>query len=605
MTDHSQDNHESHPVGHEGASTKHRRQRFGLSEHWREQARKVASGELDDAAETSPTPDTGPSSSFPNASHDDEPPATLKSLFSDPDLQAALNAPWPSWPAAPDLSSESGAGGMGLFGARQAPKQSRHDRQVADVMSMLQGQFYLTTNESRSPLLTDKFTGETLPHFDPKILERLKGEYWRTSIGRQQDVSYGVIRSAISNFVYGAIPEAVLPVYGRAGVDLNSGRRALILGNQCLIFSPGLSSYEIRTGIPHVMPRESLPVCVPDNVGNVLPQSISTLFDVTSLPKDSDLLVIAWMVMAWRSDSAPVLLELLGEPTPELIDSQKMLKTVIDPASSLFEIEVPKSIKQVDIRAQCHYLMSFHRVDSLSKTQQKGLLSIMQGKAMEWRTKTKRSGVDLSVRCAVMLNSSESVVTYAPLSDATLSIELDDAGGGKSQNAVEDRSMAERTIIHGLLQIFGYVNQFWSHVENDRQCDRYGGLRDLCRIGVLVADALGRDTAEFWQQLDANQQSRRDYELEENPVAMAVKRLIDASEDGRIEATVKDWLVLLDGYRPEPDPSGSWPVTSRGLAAKFKQSRALLATFGVQLVPLEKRGPYGRWRASCDASRQK
>ena len=120
-----------------------------------------------------------------------------------------------------------------------------------------------------------------------------------------------------------------------------------------------------------------------------------------------------------------------------------------------------------------------------------------------------------------------------------------------------------------------------------------------------MADALGRDTAEFWQQLDANQQSRRDYELEENPVAMAVKRLIDASEDGRIEATVKDWLVLLDGYRPEPDPSGSWPVTSRGLAAKFKQSRALLATFGVQLVPLEKRGPYGRWRASCDASRQK
>ncbi|WP_160174903.1 hypothetical protein [Halomonas salina] len=471
-------------------------------------------------------------------------------------------------------------------------------------MSMLQGQFYITNNESRSPLLTDKFTGETLPHFDPKILERLKGEYWRTFIGRQQDVSYGVIKSAISNFVYGAIPEAVIPVYGRAGVDLNSGRRALILGNQCLIFSPGLSSYEIWNGIPHVMPRESLPVSVPGDIGNVLPQSISTLFDVTSLPRDSDLLVIAWMVMAWRSDSAPVLLELLGEVTPELIDSQKMLKTVIDPASSLFEVEVPKTIKQVDIRAQCHYLMSLHQVGSLTETQQKGLLSIMQGKAVEWRTKTKRSGVDLFIRCAIMLNSSESVVTYAPLSDATLSIEMDGAGGGNPQNAVKDRSMAERTIIHGLLQIFAHVNQFWGHVENDRQFDCYGGLRDLCRIGVLVADALGRDTAEFWQQLDANQQSRRDYELEESPVAMAVKRVIDASEDGRIEATVKDWLVLLDGYRPESDPSGSWPVTSRGLAAKFKQSRALLSTFGIQLVPLEKRGPYGRWRASCDASRQ-
>ncbi|TFH87455.1 hypothetical protein EQG41_05045 [Billgrantia azerbaijanica] len=604
MADHGQDNYESHPVGHEGGNTRQRGQRFGLSEHWREQARKVVSDELDDDAETSPTPDTGPSFSFPKASHDDEPPATVKSLFHRPDYRAALNASWPSWSAASELSNEPGAGGMGFFGARQIPKQSRHDRQVADVMSMLQGKFYLTYSESRSPLLIDKATGETLPYMDPVILERVKGAYWRASSGSQQDVSYGVIKSAISNFVDGTIPGEVIPVYGRAGVDLNNGRRALILGSHCLVFSPGLSSYEIQSWIPHVMPRESLPVSVPDSIGNVCPQSISTLFDVTSLPKDSDLLVIAWMVMAWRSDSAPVLLELLGEPTPELIDSQKMLKMVIDPASSLFETEVPKTIKQVDIRAQCHYLMSFHRVDSLSKTQQKGLLSIMQGKAVEWRTKTKRSGVDLFIRCVVMLNSSESVVTYSPLSDATLSIELDDAGVGNPQNAVKDRSMAERTIIHGLLQIFGHVNQFWGHVENDRQFDRYGGLRDLCRIGVLVADALGRDTAEFWKQLDANQQSRRDYELEENPVAMAVKRLIDASEDGRIEATVKDWLVLLDGYRPESDPSGSWPVTSRGLAAKFKQSRALLATFGIQLVPLEKRGPYGRWRASCDASRQ-
>ncbi len=74
------------------------------------------------------------------------------------------------------------------------------------------------------------------------------------------------------------------------------------------------------------------------------------MFDVTLLPKDSDLLIIAWMVMAWRSDSSPVLLELLGEANSELIDSQKMLKTIIDPASTLLESEFPNTIKQLDIR---------------------------------------------------------------------------------------------------------------------------------------------------------------------------------------------------------------------------------------------------------------
>ncbi|WP_280553491.1 hypothetical protein [Halomonas sp. 25-S5] len=611
MTDHRQKNGDAPFEDDEGSNARFRRGRDGLREHMREMAKQVLSDKPDDVSEDSPRADANlytPSSevTYHYCRPDPvDPPVAVKSLWRDFNLQNLSDIPSPGRTLGTDLTIYPETGGMAFPGPSQELKQTRRDRQVADVVSMLQGQFYLTQNESRNSLLTDKDTGETLPYTDQKILERVKVSYWRASAGRQQDISFGVIKSAISIFINSSYPTQNLPFYGRAGVDSYTGKRYLATGNNCLVFFPGLPTYQRWVDIPHVLPRESLPIIVPENIGNTHPLIVNTLFDITLLPTGSDLLVIAWMVMVWRSDSSSVMLELLGEPTPGLAETQQILKRVLDPASCLLEREVPKTLKQLDIRAQCHYLLSFHQVDKLSDTQQKGLLTLMQGKVVEWRTKDKRTGVDINVRCPVMLNSVESVATYAPLADSTLSIEICSGESGSTHGRPElAPNMAEATIFHGLLRVFGHVNQFWSHVENDRQFDRYGGLRDLCRIGVLVAGALGRETDEFWQQFRANQQSRRDYELEENPIAMAVKSVIDESDDGQIEATVKDWLALLDGYRPEPDPSGAWPATSRGLAAKFKQSRALLETFGIQLVPLEKRGPYGRWRASCDASRQ-
>tara|TARA_R110002012_G_scaffold165730_1_gene327969 strand:- start:2820 stop:4658 length:1839 start_codon:yes stop_codon:yes gene_type:complete len=476
---------------------------------------------------------------------------------------------------------------------------SRRDKQVDHVIGLLKAQFRLTLNETKSVLLADRYTGQLLPIMDDVVVERVKWMYWHSTAPRRQDVSNGVIKSALSIFGNSVIPDLVSPFYGRAGYDLSVGKRYLDIGHQCVSFSPGLPTYQPVTCIPHIKPRDSLPMNLPEGIGNIHPQGVAILFDITALPGESDLLVIAWMVLAWRPDNSQVMLELLGEPNVTLEQAQQLLKRVLDPATNNLEGQVPKTLKQLDDYAQRQYLLSFTRVDALSETQQKGLYSLMQGKPVVWKSKGKRSDVEIKVQCPVMLNSAESVVTYAPLAGATLSIELvNDEKPLSRGTAVTDPTLAEATISYGLLHVFGYVNRCWSIVESDRRFERYGGLQDLCRIGELVAVCLGREPNDFWQQFNANQQSRREYELEESPIALAMKRCLEEEPEGVIEAAVKDWLVRLEAYRPAHDHTGDWPATARGLAAKFKQSRSLLEAFGICLHRLDQRGPYGRWRAA-------
>ncbi|MHB0776558.1 hypothetical protein [Halomonas sp. WWR20] len=525
-------------------------------------------------------------------------PAASQTISNSPGLYAPPSDLTPPMP--PNLPSDNGPynGNIASSHPTQESGRPRRDKQVEYVIGLLNAQFRLTRNETKSVLLADRFTGQLLPLMDDVVVELVKGMCWRSTAPRRQDVSNGVIKSALSIFGDSAFSELVLPFYGRAGYDLREGKRYLDTGYQCVSFSPGLPTYQTVTGIPHIRPRDSLPMNFPEGIGNIHPQDVTVLFDITALPGESDVLVIAWMVLAWRPDSSQVMLELLGEPHVTLEKAQQLLKRVLDPATYNLESQVPKTLKQLDDYAQRQYLLSFTRVEALSGTQQKGLFSLMQGKPVAWRSKGKRSDVEIKVQCPVMLNSAESVVTYTPLADATLSVELvNDEEPLSRDTAVKDPALAEVTIIYGLLQVFGYVNRYWPHVESDRRFERYGGLQDLCRIGELVAVCLGREPNDFWQQFNANQQSRREYELEESPVALAVKRCLEKEPEGVIEAAVKDWLVRLEAYRPARDPTKSWPDTARGLAAKFKQSRSLLESFGICLYPLEQRGPYGRWRA--------
>ena len=199
-----------------------------------------------------------------------------------------------------------------------------------------------------------------------------------------------------------------------------------------------------------------------------------------------------------------------------------------------------------------------------------------------------------------MLNSLESVVTDSKLADATLSIEVNEED--LCHFSPEHKRLMQQGILAGLLMIFGYVNERWEGVAYDSRFDQYGGLADLCRVGELVAGILGRDKNAFWSQFNANQQGRREYELEESPIASAVVKALDAESSGVIDIPVMEWLAHLEEYRPEGLSSELWPTSSRGLGAKFKLIKPLLRDAGITLTSRGQRGRWRYWRAEKSAS---
>ena len=477
------------------------------------------------------------------------------------------------------------------------PAQDYRQRRVDRVSKLLQDRYRRITNEANSPLLVDVYTGDVLPDRLDAISSAVAADYRHHY---QAEVPNADIKRAFSHLSALVAPWEATVFFGRAGYDPHHRERYIDAGpGRCFVFTPGASYYQPLVGQPCIRPLQSRPLAIPAEMGNVNPRLIDPLFALTVLPQDSNLLVIAWMILCWMPDRKQVMLELLGTPSSSLEQSHTLIKNVVDPATVALHNELPNHVKQFNNLALKHYLLSFNQVDALTPTQQNHLSTLMRGKQIPWQWQGKTVDASITVQCPVILNSLESVVTTSKLADATLSVEVEENDQSKGLPAMFP-SAASLTV--GLLMIFGQVHSDWETVSYDSRFERYGDLADLCRVGELVAVSLGRGRSMFWEQFDRNQQGRRGFELEETPVAQAVAHALNDVPGGVIELPVKQWLAHLKPYRPDVTRPEQWPTSSRGLGAAFKRIKPLLRDLGITLTSTGQRGPFCYWRAEKTTS---
>lgn len=448
-------------------------------------------------------------------------------------------------------------------------------------------------SETNSTLLVDTHTGDVLPEIVEAVSAPLVTQY-RRQFGAE--ASTAEVKRAFIHFVQVMAFWETEVFFGRAGYNAQCRQRYIDSGpGNCFVFEAGTPSYRVVEGQPRIRPTQSRPLPSTAHVGNIQSGVFDTLFSGSVLPKESDLLLIAWMILSWMPDRKQVMLELLGKPSAALEEAQSLIKKVVDPATEALMNELPNHVKQFDQLATQHYLLSFNQVDALSSRQQAHFFNLMRGKQIQWEWKGKKTDARITVQCPVMLNSLESVATETKLANATLSLEVEESPSQYTGAALT--SFQEPAIVAGLLMVFGQVNAQWNMVEYDGRYDRYDDLADLCRVGVLIAQIFCQDANVFWEQFQANQQGRRAFELEESPVALAVKKLLDDEPKGVIDIPAKEWKTRLAPYRPKDVSPELWPTHSRGVGAKFKQIQPLLRDVGITLTSKGQRGPLCYWRA--------
>jgi hypothetical protein len=473
------------------------------------------------------------------------------------------------------------------------PRPDYRQRRIDRVSSILVDRYRRITNEATSPLLVDAYKGHVLPEIPDAISASVATQY-RSIHG--SEVPKADIRRAFDHFGESVAPLETKVFFGRAGYDPVSRRRFIdAVAGQCLTFDAGAMYYQTQVGQPFIRPFKSRDLPQTANIGNHSPFLIGSLFDNSALPSEADLLLISWMILSWMPDRKQVMLELLGAPSSSLEKAHSLIKNVVDPSTESWQNDLPNHVKQFNDIALQHYLLSFSHVAALTPTQQDHLFNLMRGKSVDWKWKGKKVVANITVQCPVMISSLESVVTEPKLADSTLSIEVEESEN--RHEIPEQFQTIKPSLVAGLLMLFGHVNAQWTMVEYDRRFDHYGGLADLCRVGQLVAGSLGRDKSEFWHQFETNQRGRRQFELEESPVALAVLKMLDDEPSGVIDIPVKKWLFHLKEYCPENTPPEQWPITSKGLSEKFKLVKPLLRDFGVTLASTGQRGPLRYWRA--------
>lgn len=113
-----------------------------------------------------------------------------------------------------------------------------------------------------------------------------------------------------------------------------------------------------------------------------------------------------------------------------------------------------------------------------------------------------------------------------------------------------------------------------------------------------MAKSLGHDESVFWQQFEANQQSRFDIALEELPVAYAIKKYTQQLSTLSVEETVGKLSKILVQYKPEWCNDNDWPVNPRQFGEALRKAQPILKQHKIFLEPQGKRGGNRHWRIS-------
>jgi hypothetical protein len=479
---------------------------------------------------------------------------------------------------------------------QQPLRRSKRDKYVEAVLNRLNEEFYLCMTPEQTYLIVEKSSSYAFPAEVESIAGRIKSLAFNTS---GIDLPRGAIDSAVEIFRQTA-PQPCTVEFGHSLLTPN-GDMYLLTSNGVLSYLSGQPSFYLPNQLPMIgflRPENSLLSF--DAMGcNIEKKAALQIFDYINIPKDCQLLVIAWIIHCLLPDTPKLLLELVGESRCGKAWAQEVLKRLVDHSSLPFSRDTPQTPKAVHRLAQKDYLISLDQVDELKKPVQHALLHIMQGEVIPWAQKRQRQEAKIFVQSPVILNSYAGVVTEPELADSTLTIELPPLAQARTPFDWASFNQQITPAYQALLAILGDVHASRSAAPApDTRTDYSAAMNTFCQIGCVVARSLGFQEGVFWEQFDANQQGLLEYILEEQPVAYAIREYVKHHDVDAITETAGKLNDILFEFKPQWCSDNEWPCSPRQLGAAFLKAIPLLKQHDISLEAIGKRGGLRRWRIS-------
>lgn len=304
--------------------------------------------------------------------------------------------------------------------------------------------------------------------------------------------------------------------------------------------------------------------------------TIDALWEYANIEPDDRLLVLAWLVEAFRPDTPYPVLELVAEQGAAKSFTQSILRELTDPNKANLRAR-PKSVEDLFVTAKTSHMTSLENLSYLAPEFQDALCSLATGAGYGGRTLyTNAEETVFEVKRPIMMNGISVVATAQDLIDRTLLINCPVIAVRQTETDLNAKFITAKPQLFGaLLTLVADALAKLPSVEIDPA--GLPRMADFAHVGEAVFRALGKPDGEFLSAYHAKRQQGVLQTIDASPVASALRAWLDENPGG-YSGSMKGLDGLLARHRPVAE---AWPKSAKALGDALRRITPAMRMLGI------------------------
>ena len=339
--------------------------------------------------------------------------------------------------------------------------------------------------------------------------------------------------------------------------------------------------------INFVRPDSLQALPLPDKRGE-----LKELWQLVNIPKDSQVLVAAWLCECLRPDTPFPVLELIGEQGSAKSTTQAILRRIFDPNACDLR-SAPKCSEDIFIGAGVSWLVSYENISHLAANMQDALCVLATGGGFAKRKLFSDADESvIRVKRPIVLNGISAAVTAQDLVSRTISVETPVIQGRREVGQLWQRfEELHPKLLGGLLTCLSDALSCLNELELPR--DNQPRLIEFARLGMGVSLSFGYEPKVFLEQFNNHQLVSIERTLDVNPVAVAVQDWFEHNNNTGRTDTLKNLMLCIEKHKPTS--SDAWPKSAKGFGDSLRRAAPALRMLGIECRCLGKIGGNVKW----------
>lgn len=302
---------------------------------------------------------------------------------------------------------------------------------------------------------------------------------------------------------------------------------------------------------------------------------------INTVSKSDDLiLVVAWLIAAFRGEGPYAILATKGEHGAAKSTTTRLARHLIDPNTAPLR-SLPREDRDLFVAASNGFVLAFDNISQLPSWLSDSLCRIATGGGFATR-ELYSDGEEAIFNATrpIVLNGIEDFVTRPDLADRVIEITLATIPDEKRKPEALLWAEFERVRPQILGALLDAVSHGLANVANVRLA-RLPRMADFARWVVACEGALPWPRGTFMRAYDANRSAILALTMEGDAVASEVRALMVNRSDW--SGTAKELLVELNRQNGEASRDKNWPQTPRALSGRIRRAAPGLRRLGIEV----------------------